>query len=169
MRSDDTTCGRAGSAQASRRDARTVAASAIAALSFATLSMTATSEARGAASCPVPPPAPIRDLALDRYYGDKTGSEIDPARKAAHAAATRPLVDYLRTVTDAADHAVTRRDAAPCAAAWLDAWARADALLGQMSGPQAQSQRKWDLAGLALAVGATALSVLAIYRRMATL
>ncbi|MEQ1714237.1 MAG: alginate lyase family protein, partial [Hyphomicrobium sp.] len=136
--------------------ARLGAVTAIAAPSFAALLLAAISgviaPAVAATSCPASP-LPIRDLALDRYYGDKTGSEVDPARKAAHADATRPRVDYLRTVTDTADRAVARRDAAAasCAAAWLEAWARADALLGQMSGPQAQSQRKWDLAGLALA------------------
>lgn len=108
--------------------------------------------ARAAAACPSPPPV-VRDLALDRYYADKAGTEIDPALKAAHADATRPLAAFLRTVADAADRAVARRDpaAAACAAAWLESWARGGALLGTMSGAQAQSQRKWDLAGLALA------------------
>lgn len=146
MRCDVTRPGAARPVQACRRALIAVAVPLFAAPSIAI------AQASAAASCPAPPP-PIRDLALDRYYGDKSGSEIDPARKAAHAAATRPLVDYLRTVTDSADRAVTRRDAAAaaCAASWLEAWARADALLGQMSGPQTQSQRKWDLAGLALA------------------
>ncbi len=102
--------------------------------------------------CPQPP-TPVHDLTLDRYYGDKAGTEVDPARKVAHADATRPLVGFLRALTDTADRAAGKRnvDAAVCAATWLEAWARGDALLGVMSSGQAQSQRKWDLTGLALA------------------
>lgn len=108
--------------------------------------------AMAAADCPAPP-EPVRDLTIDRYYADKAGTEVDAARKAEHAEAARPLVAFVRGVTDTADRAARHRDAgaAACAASWLQAWARGGALLGNMSSAQAQSQRKWDLAGLALA------------------
>lgn len=109
-----------------------------------------------AADCPRPPPAVV-DLELERYYADARGSEVDPALKEAHAAATAPLTRFLREVTREADRAVTRRDGgkapekARCVGRWLAAWAESGALLGRMSGPQAEAERKWDLAGLALA------------------
>jgi poly(beta-D-mannuronate) lyase len=108
-----------------------------------------------AVACP-PPPAPVRDLDIPRYYSDRAGTEIDPSLRAQHAAATAPLIEFLRLVTASADRAVApagaqaQLTAARCALAALEAWARAGALLGRVS-QQGEYQRKWDLAGAAFA------------------
>lgn len=135
------------------RDGRHRAAAG-AALSVALL-LTA-SAGTAVADCP-PPPAPVRDIALPRFYGDAAGSVVDPSLAAAHKTAVAPLTDWLRHVTAYADKAwkrakpEARRDAGRCAVAWLDAWARAGALLGRIETRQAEYQRKWDACGAALA------------------
>lgn len=105
-------------------------------------------------ACPSPPP-PVLDLDLTRFYADKAGSVVDPEKMAAHKAETAPLTEFVGFIAKQSDRAWTQRSAptvpVACAVSWLKAWAAADAYLGQMSSPQSQSQRKWDLAGTALA------------------
>ena len=107
-------------------------------------------------ACPAAPPA-IRDLELTRFYADAKGSEVDPALAERHKAETAPLTLFLRHVTAQADKAWKRTkpdeqlDAAQCGLAWLDAWAKGGALTGKMTTAQAQSERKWDFTGAALA------------------
>jgi poly(beta-D-mannuronate) lyase len=109
-----------------------------------------------AAACP-PPPAPISDLDIPRFYGDAKGSVIDPKQKAMHDAAVQPLSDFLQEVTSNADKSLRRtkfaerRELAQCTLVWLTTWARGDAWLGRMAQAQSEYQRKWDLAGAALA------------------
>ncbi|MGE0627384.1 MAG: alginate lyase family protein [Hyphomicrobiaceae bacterium] len=109
-----------------------------------------------AASCPAPP-APVRDIAIPRYYSDKAGTRIDPVLKARHQDAAAPLKAFLQTVARDADRSLKlrrpqdREEAAQCAIAWLETWARGEALLGRMANPQSEYERKWDLAGIALA------------------
>ena len=109
-----------------------------------------------AAECLRPPPA-IRDLDLPRFYSDDAGSIVDPELLAKHRAAVEPLTDFLRNVTGNADKSVRRTkldqqaEPAVCALVWLDAWARGEAWLGNMSTRQGEYQRKWDLGGVALA------------------
>lgn len=104
-----------------------------------------------------PPPAPVRDLKLTRFYADKAGSVVDPKLAAAHKAETEPLTRFLRGVASDADKAWRRskpeaqRDAAHCGLGALAQWAAAGALLGRMETAQAEYQRKWDLTGAALA------------------
>lgn len=106
--------------------------------------------------CPAPPP-PVTALTLTRFYADKTGSVVDPALAESHKAETAPLTMFLREVTSAADKAWRRTKpadkiaAANCGLEWLAAWARGEALLGRMGSAQAESQRKWDMTGAALA------------------
>ena len=105
-----------------------------------------------AIACPAPPP-PVRDLDLPRFYGDVEGSVVDPALAARHKAAVAPLTAFLRQVVADADKAAARGDAkaAACPLAWIAAWDKGDAWLGNMGTRQAEYQRKWDLAGIALA------------------
>jgi poly(beta-D-mannuronate) lyase len=108
-----------------------------------------------AAACPALP-APVRDLDIPRFYGDAAGTKVDPQAKARHGAATAPLVAFVRGLAVSADRAArssigARGSAeASCALAALESWARAGALLGRAS-QQGEYQRKWDLAGIALA------------------
>jgi poly(beta-D-mannuronate) lyase len=116
--------------------------------------------AASAAACPTPPTA-IKDLVLPRFYTDQEGSVIDPELLAEHRAAVEPLTEFLRHVTSHADKALRASSApsnaksqssdAACALQWLMTWAAQDAWLGNMSSKQGEYQRKWDLAGVALA------------------
>ncbi len=128
-------------------------------LSFATVMLViarATGSAYAAAVCPAVPPV-VTSLDVPRFYGDEAGTIVDPALKALHEAAVAPLTAFLREVVSDADHAYTRAspksqgEAAQCALTWLSTWAAGGAWLGAMSTKQAEYQRKWDLAGVALA------------------
>ncbi len=107
------------------------------------------------ACAPVPPV--VRDIALPRFYGDAEGSVIDAERDAAHKAAVAPLTAFVRHVTQDADKALKRTKSeqqtalAMCTLHWIATWAKGDAWLGTMATRQAEYQRKWDLAGVALA------------------
>lgn len=99
-----------------------------------------------ASACPAPPAA-IRDLDMARPYSDAVGSVASDEVKARHAAEAQPLKEFLTHVTRDADHP----EAAACALQWLAAWAEGGALLGAMRSKQAEYERKWNLAGFALA------------------
>ena len=109
-----------------------------------------------ATNCPPPPPA-IRDITLPRFYGDKAGSVVDAKLAAAHKAAVAPLTAFVRQVTQDADKSWRRSkpegqlEVGTCALTWIETWAKGDAWLGSMETKQAEYQRKWDLAGVALA------------------
>jgi poly(beta-D-mannuronate) lyase len=109
-----------------------------------------------AQSCP-PVPAPVVDLDVERFYGDKAGSKVDATKLAAHDAAVAPLAAFLREVTQNADKAMrrtskrSRDEVAACTLTWLEGWAKGGALLGVMKSQQSEYQRKWDFTGLALA------------------
>jgi poly(beta-D-mannuronate) lyase len=110
--------------------------------------------AQGQSSCAPAPPA-VRDLNIPRFYANAEGSSVDPKLAALHAAAVEPLVAFVRDIVDAADAGARGKDKdvarAQCALVWLQAWAAGDAWLGDMVTQQAEYQRKWDLAGIALA------------------
>ena len=114
------------------------------------------SSAHAASGCPAVPPV-VTSLDVPRFYGDDAGTIVDPQQKAMHAKAVEPLTKFLRQVVADADHAYTRAshksqgEAADCALTWLQLWAAGGAWLGPMSTKQAEYQRKWDLAGVALA------------------
>ena len=112
------------------------------------------STATALAECPAAPP-PVRDLSLVRFYEDSAGSIVEPARMEEHKAQTAPMLEFLGFVTKQADTAYRQRSnpdgTAKCGLAWLRAWADGGAYLGKMDGKQAEAQRKWDLAGAALA------------------
>jgi len=62
-------------------------------------------------------PEPVRDIEANRFYVDAASSIVDPALKAKKDAAVRPLKDFLRAVSTAADrYAVANdRESARCA------------------------------------------------------
>ncbi|AMP12429.1 alginate lyase family protein [Collimonas pratensis] len=104
------------------------------------------------AACPEAP-AGLRDIEANSYYSDAHYSIVDPVLKAKNEAAVKPFSDYLATVSADADRYIAGGDAAAaqCALRWLDRWAVDGAMLGKVSSSQAQYERKWTLAGVALA------------------
>ncbi|MEQ1718540.1 MAG: alginate lyase family protein [Hyphomicrobium sp.] len=100
-------------------------------------------------------PPPVVDISLERFYEDGAGSVVEPTRMEAHKAQTAPLVEFTGFITKQADKAFRQRGApdgtAKCALSWITAWAKGGAYLGKMNSKQAEAQRKWDLAGTALA------------------
>lgn len=110
--------------------------------------------AAAAEDCPAIPP-PVVDLKIERFYEDGAGSIVEPTRLEAHKAQMAPLVEFVGTVTKLADRANRQRSSPrntiACALSWMRAWAKGGAYLGKMNEKQAEYQRKWDLAGVALA------------------
>ena len=106
------------------------------------------------ADCPAVP-QPVRGLKLERFYQDSAGSIVDPAKMEEHKAATAPLTAFVGFITKQADRANSQRgsplETARCALSWIRGWADGGAYLFAMDSEQAEAQRKWDLAGTALA------------------
>ncbi len=127
---------------------------ALAPFSLASVIVTALLATHAHAACPSPPP-PVRDVTLARYYSDAAGSKVDPELAEQHRRETAPLTAFVGFVTKQADKAHLQRslptDTAACALSWINGWAAAGAYLGAIDGKQAEAQRKWDLAGIALA------------------
>lgn len=86
--------------------------------------------------CPTPPVAP-RDLLKPDFYANKSASVADPAKKKATLDLLAPLWTFTKTLNAMADDFVRDRAGgrarARCVLTWLDAWARADALGGEIS------------------------------------
>lgn len=107
-----------------------------------------------ATACPaLPPPAPP-GLSLPSYYIDRAYSVPDPERLRRYQEATRPLSDFTTATARLADQWLLTRPAQPgpaaCAIEGLEGWAAAGSLTGAMD-ENGEHQRKWVLAGLALA------------------
>ena len=98
------------------------------------------------------PPAPMRDITANSYYTDAHHSVIDKAALARNVKSAKPLNDYETAVARYATRAQKGSAAwGQCAGRWLAAWARGGALLGHMSSMQAEFERKWAVARLAMA------------------
>lgn len=99
-------------------------------------------------------PVPVRHLNVVGYYTDAAGSIVDRARFERLQATMAPLHAFVRDVTEMTDRWARSRpeDLAParCALQWMEAWARADAMLGRITRPQGDIERQMALAGLAL-------------------
>jgi poly(beta-D-mannuronate) lyase len=96
----------------------------------------------------------VRDISPPRFYGDKAGARVDDDLAAEHKEAVRPLTEFLREVVKETDKALRRREPATlaqCPLNWIATWAAGDAWLGTIGTRQGEYQRKWDLAGVALA------------------
>jgi poly(beta-D-mannuronate) lyase len=103
------------------------------------------------AECDDPPP-PVRDIFADRFYVDTASSIADKAVIARNRTALATLDHTLNAIIAMSDKALTGDQAsAQCAGRWLTAWARGGAMLGHMSSQQAEVERKWRTAGLAVA------------------
>lgn len=86
--------------------------------------------------CPAAPSAP-RDLVKPDFYVNKGASVADPKKKAAALDLLAPLWAFGKALNAMADDVVRARHPDParaaCVLAWLDAWARAGALGGEIS------------------------------------
>lgn len=120
----------------------------------ATLSLCLMLTAPAYADCEAVPP-PVPDLKLERFYEDGAGSIVEPTRMEEHKAMTAPLLEFVGTVTKLADKANQQRGTpdgtARCALDWIVSWAKGGGYLGDFSSKQSEAQRKWDLAGTAIA------------------
>jgi poly(beta-D-mannuronate) lyase len=99
------------------------------------------------AECPAAPP-PVRDIKAQGYYTDAKSSVVDEDKRRQNAEMVKPLNDYLRQIATWSDGG---GDA--CAAAWLAAWAKGGALLGEMvhvNNDQSDYMRQWELDGAAM-------------------
>jgi poly(beta-D-mannuronate) lyase len=104
-------------------------------------------------SCPATVP-PVRDIHPESYYVDRAYSIVDPEKLKRYHQQVQPLTDFSAGIAKLADQWLLSRpaqtDIAVCTLKWLDDWAAAGALLGNI-GPDGQHQRKWLLAGITLA------------------
>lgn len=106
----------------------------------------------GAADCRLVA-APTGTFLVEGFYADRQGSVIDGARRAAREQAVAPYEDFVRLVQGQADAFALGGDpaAARCGLDNLAGWARAGVLAGALASPQADYERNWYLAALALA------------------
>jgi len=108
----------------------------------------------GTFSCPEPP-TPVRDVIVEPFYerGDTTHSAVNAQAYAARTRAVEPLSALASGIARLGDRYLQTPSRSPvvaaCIAAWLEQWASADAMLGQVT-MQGQYERKWTLATLAL-------------------
>lgn len=100
-----------------------------------------------------PAPEPIVSLDFASRYAedDESRSELDSEAAAAAEDALRPVEDFLRDLTEAANEAADRRDAtaAACVMEQMAEWARADAL-SDLGGGTAELTIGSRFAGLSL-------------------
>lgn len=105
-------------------------------------------------ACPSPP-EPVRDLSVEGAYTDSAFSKADPEKLKRQAAQSAGVGQFTWKVAQMSDAWVASKPAQPqaaqCALAWMNAWARGGALLGTLDTADAQHHRKWTLAGVSLA------------------
>ena len=102
------------------------------------------------ATCDDPPP-PVRDIIADRFYVDSASSVADKAIIARNRNALATLDHTLHAILAMTDLALAGdAEAAACAGRWMAIWAKGGAMLGAMSSRQAEVERKWRTAGLAV-------------------
>jgi poly(beta-D-mannuronate) lyase len=118
---------------------------------FAALAIVLLGHGPAQAACSVPE-AVVRNITAEKFYSDPANSIVDPAAVARNAAALRALDADLKPIVRASDQAIAGDEAAAqCALALLVAEARGQGMLGVMGSTQAQYERKWRTAGVALA------------------
>lgn len=76
------------------------------------------------------------------YYSDKANSIIDPLKKEINEKSVEHFENYLKNLQK------LKKD--QCRIEWLENWAKADAMLGNLSSAQAHYEQNWMLAGLSL-------------------
>ena len=99
-----------------------------------------------------PPPQAIQDIVAEKFYTDARNSIPNPDIVAQNELSLMRLDAALKHIIADSDAYVAKGDEGrgQCAATWLSAWAGQSALTGHMSSMQAEYERKWRTAGLAL-------------------
>jgi poly(beta-D-mannuronate) lyase len=124
---------------------------AVPALALCLFATPAASQQGAAETCETPP-QPVVDITSNRFYSDKNHSIVDPVLWEKRKAAMKPLEDYRNTLGRFAGRAIEGKTIwAKCLGTWLAHWAKGGALLGRMNEIQAKFERKWALAGFAMA------------------
>jgi poly(beta-D-mannuronate) lyase len=94
----------------------------------------------------------VRDISSNKFYNDARHSVVDPTLWERRKTSIKPLKDFEAQIAVYASRAQNGSEPwGVCTGRWLAAWAGDDALLGQMSEKQAQLERNWALAALAMA------------------
>ncbi|WP_200602463.1 alginate lyase family protein [Pseudomonas sp. S44] len=106
-------------------------------------------------ACSAPPPAETSIGGIG-YYTDAAHSKVDPRLKAESDAELKPFHDFSDRLTVMTDDYLGKNDqgAGRCALAWLNAWASAGAMLGDMvhtNNDQPDYTRQWTHGTAALA------------------
>ncbi len=97
------------------------------------------------------PATPVRDIFADRFYVDTASSIADGAIIARNRTSLATLDHTLTAIIAMADKGLAGNStSATCAGHWLAAWAKGGAMLGHMSSRQAEVERKYRTAGMAL-------------------
>ena len=99
--------------------------------------------------------SPVRDLTFGGFYEPDSGSSvIDAEAERRYKEAAKPFDDFQKKIAEMSDRHVASNPpqaaVARCVLRWLDRWALARAILGQMS-PQGGFVRKWGLGVIATA------------------
>ncbi len=105
-----------------------------------------------ATGCEAPPPA-VKDISAERFYIDAKYSVADENAILRNKVALQELDNGLRAIITRSDRWYAKHDAASadCGLTWLTAWANDGAMLGTMNSKQAEYERKWRTAGIAIA------------------
>ena len=103
------------------------------------------------AACPASPPAVVNVPGV-AYYTDARHSVRDQTLFQLNRLGLEALDQYLAGIALASDGFLRGdREAGRCTLAWLTAWAKEGALLGEpTAGAQARSQRRWSAAAMTL-------------------
>ncbi|MGF7159481.1 poly(beta-D-mannuronate) lyase [Rhodoligotrophos appendicifer] len=96
---------------------------------------------------------PRQPLAVEAFYKDRQGREIDALRRAARDRAVAPYEAFVRLQQERADAFLLRDDviAGGCALADMILWADSGVLTQDLASLQANYERNWYLVGFALA------------------
>lgn len=103
-------------------------------------------------TCDAPPPV-VKDITTETVYRDPKRSVADAMIIDRNLRALAGLDRPLKTIIGWSSLYVAKKDvaAATCALTWLTAMARDGAMLGSVRGEQAEGDRKWRTAGIAVA------------------
>ena len=101
--------------------------------------------------CEAPEPVP-KDITAEPFYRDPKKSIVDAVAAAKNNTTLAPLDKPLRKIVNWSNLWVAKQDKAAltCALSWMAGAAADEAMLGAMSSEQAEHERRWRTAGMAV-------------------